>query len=258
MKTIISGRGLCEEHTALGFIVTFADPGVLEAVAPDWDWVWIDCQHGTHNAASMRGCLDAANAWEIPAIVRVPCLDEGAILHALDYGAAGVMVPMVDTPEAAAAAASAAKFPPLGRRSFGSQRLMIREGAEYGPRSNLDTLLVVQIETATALANVAEIAAVPGVDVFFLSPFDLAVSLGHEPGKPWPDNQLESIMETFAGVARETGKAWGAYLPAPAEAELGMKHGCQLLSVATEAALLRDGSRCKADGARADREAANP
>jgi len=253
MKNSISGRSLCE-RTSLGFLVSFADNGVLETVAMDWDWVWIDCQHGTHTLNSMRSCVDAANAWGIPGIVRVPCLDEGAILHALDAGAAGVMVPMVDTPEAAAAAVDAAKFPPLGRRSFGSQRLLIREGAGYGPRSNRDTLVMVQIETATALANVAAIAAVPGVDVVFLSPFDLAVSLGHEPGQPWPDGELAGIMDTFASVTRDSGTAWGAYLPQPAEARRAMQRGCQLLCVTTDVALLRAGSRSKAEVANTDRE----
>lgn len=230
--------------------MSFAEPGFIELLAPDWDWIWIDQQHGTMDVQSMRACVDACRLHDVPAVVRVPCLDEGAILHALDFGADAVMVPMVDTAEEAARAVKAAKFPPVGQRSFGGQRILIRAGMDYARNANEETLLIVQLETTTAMANIDEIAAVPGVDVLYVSPWDLAMSTGYTLGEPWPETFLVETLARFAEVAGKHDKIVGSFLLGRENVQLGVRYQNSLICAAIDTHVIREGSKLCAAGLR--------
>jgi 4-hydroxy-2-oxoheptanedioate aldolase len=180
--------------------------GVIERIGPDWDWMWIDGQHGQLGYAEILDLVRACDLVQRPAIVRVPGHEFGPIGRALDAGAAGVIAPCVDTPEQARAVVNAAKFPPLGKRSYGGRRPIDRHGRTYSDNANDDILLVAQIETPEAIGNVEAIAAVPGVDALFLGPDDLMLRRGHSMTAPRNKESLGKDMELVANACRKHGK----------------------------------------------------
>ena len=97
----------------LGLNIMYPSPGVVERIGANWDWIWLDGQHGEIGYAEMLALVRACDLINRPALVRVPGHEAGPIGRALDLGAAGVIVPCVDTPEQAQSLVEAAKFPPL-------------------------------------------------------------------------------------------------------------------------------------------------
>lgn len=153
-------------------------PLVVEIVADaGWPVLLIDQQHGVGGNAEMVACLTAARAAAVPALVRVPRLDVGLVGRALDAGAQGVMVPMMDTARDAARLVEAVKYPPLGARSFGPFRAKYLVDGDYVGVANGWTIACGQIETEAAVENIDAISAVPGLDMICLGPNDLALSL---------------------------------------------------------------------------------
>ncbi len=151
--------------------------GVEIAADAGWDAVMIDQQHGAGGNPELLGCLTAARAAGVPAIVRVAQLDYGLIGRALDAGAQGVMVPMVQTPEDAARLVHAVKYPPLGGRSIGPYRARLLIDGDYFAAANGWTIACGQIETALAVENIDAICATEGFDMICIGPNDLAISL---------------------------------------------------------------------------------
>ncbi|MDT4839214.1 5-keto-4-deoxy-D-glucarate aldolase [compost metagenome] len=110
-------------------------------------------------------------------MVRVPWLEPGIIMKALDAGAYGVICPMINTAEQAAQLVSYVRYPPLGVRSFGPTRASISAGANYGVEANDSILCFAMIETRQAMENLAEICATPGLDGVYIGPADLTIGL---------------------------------------------------------------------------------
>jgi 4-hydroxy-2-oxoheptanedioate aldolase len=135
------------------------------------DYVVVDQQHGAVEPATLMAMLQAIGGAGAAPLVRVARNEPFAIGQALDLGAAGVIVPMVESGEEAAAAVAACRYAPEGIRSFGA----LRAGAGERP------LCLVMIETRTGLEHAAEIAATPGLDGIYVGPSDLALSLGLQP-----------------------------------------------------------------------------
>jgi 4-hydroxy-2-oxoheptanedioate aldolase len=211
-------------------------PGALgvEAVGSiGFDWVLIDMQHGCIDYGEALTMIRAADAAGICPIVRVPWNEPGIIGKSLDAGALGILVPMIQTADDARRTVDACLYPPSGRRSFGPVRVGARDGAGYFAGANDRVAVIPMIETAEALANVDEIAAVAGVDALFVGPFDLSISLGLAPG----DNDGEPVFDdaitrVLAAVARE-GKA-AAVLSNAAVAPLRVEQGFRMISVTTD------------------------
>src|ERR671918_653053 len=139
-------------------------------------WIGLDGQHGLYDDRAVRDALHVITT--VDALVRVPSHEVGAIGRALDAGARGVIVPMIETAEEAALAAAAVRYPTVGARSWGPF-------AEYWGRqeiavdeANSQAVCGVMVETRRGLDNVEEIAATPGVDMIFVGPYDLSISLG--------------------------------------------------------------------------------
>lgn len=145
--------------------------------AGGYDCVVLDTQHGAIGWDQLGDLVRAIDLNKVPSLVRVGGVDAVQIMRALDLGAAGVIVPMVSTPEQAQAAVSATRYPPLGERSFGKVRTYY--GSEQAEPE--EPLCFVMIETAQALDNLAAIAAVDGVDGLFVGPVDLALAMGLGP-----------------------------------------------------------------------------
>jgi len=190
----------------IGLCIMYPSPGVIERIGPDWDWIWLDGQHGEIGYSEMLQLVRACDLVRRPAFVRVPGHEAGPIGLALDMGATGVIVPCVDTPEQAQAVADAAKFPPLGKRSYGGRRPVDFRGRAYSDSANDDTLLVVQIETPQAVESAEGIAAVPGVDALFLGPDDLMLRRGFKMDVPRSRETLGADMEAVIRACRKHEK----------------------------------------------------
>lgn len=162
-----------------------------------FDWVIIDTQHGGVSEAGLLPIVQALGLSSTPAFVRVNWLDPALIMRAVDLGAAGVVVPMVNTADAAASAVRAVRYPPDGIRSFGPVRSYYAvDGAREEP------LCIAMIETAEAMANLEAIAATPGLDGLLVGPVDLALSMGLGLSLEMPEQVLDAI-ERVANVCRD-------------------------------------------------------
>ncbi|REK18161.1 MAG: hypothetical protein DWQ37_04520 [Planctomycetota bacterium] len=142
-----------------------------------WDWVILDMQHGSANIETAYECMHTLHAAGTRPLLRTSVDVPSEVQRALDLGALGVIVPMVNDVDQARAVARAAKYPPLGCRSVGSD-LPWHYGKDYYETANQRTLLLVQIEHIDAVNQVEQIMAVPGVDGCFIGPTDLALSMG--------------------------------------------------------------------------------
>jgi 4-hydroxy-2-oxoheptanedioate aldolase len=150
------------------------------------------------------------------------------------------MIPHVSTPEQARELVQAVKFPPLGDRGLdGAGRdanYWVGAPKDYTTRANRETLLVVQIETPQALENATAIAAVPGVDVLFIGPADMALRLGCTPSVN--DAKMMEAQKKVAAAARQHGKAWGRPVGTAAEARVIIEVGAQLVAFGNDFAAL--------------------
>jgi 4-hydroxy-2-oxoheptanedioate aldolase len=142
-----------------------------------WDWIILDLQHGSCNWETAYECIHIIRAAGARPLVRVGIGQTSDVQKALDLGAGGVIVPMVNSREESLRMAAAAKYPPLGERSMGGDP-HYHYGHDYAERANQATLLLVQIEHIQAVENVEAILDVPGVDGCFVGPTDLALSMG--------------------------------------------------------------------------------
>ncbi|KAI4092730.1 MAG: hypothetical protein L6R37_007536 [Teloschistes peruensis] len=154
----------------------------------------------------------------------------------------GIIVPLLNTVEDAKALVKSAKFPPTGQRGFGSPFAMERFGnitqTEYLQQANDSLLTIVQIETRDALHNVDAIAKVPGIDVLFCGPFDLGNNIGHPILDGTMHDELKEAVAKIQRVAKDNKKASGIYATSGDQARQYADQGFNMVSVATDAALL--------------------
>ncbi|KAG9948020.1 Phosphoenolpyruvate/pyruvate domain-containing protein, partial [Aureobasidium melanogenum] len=173
------------------------------------DGVIVDCEHGHIGDDSMHNSVAAISSMGVSPIIRVRGFTPDILKRALDTGAHGLMVPMVNTATDAENVVRYSKFPPLGLRGQGSAFPAIGHGLttpEYMKTANETLLTIVQIETKEGVANVDEIAAVPGVDYLFIGPNDLAQSvLGYTPARGDEPEFVDAIQKIVT-AARKHGK----------------------------------------------------
>ena len=199
-------------QAAFGCALGFPAPEIVEMLGLlGFDWVLIDCEHGSMNEESAEAMIVSATLHDITPIVRVPVNRPEVILRYMDRGAMGVQVPHVNTKEQATAAVQAVKYYPLGSRGMGAGRPaewgITGSRGEYLDWANRETLVCVQIEEAEAVKNLGEILTVPEVDVFFVGPADLSQSLGY-PGQQSHPVVQETVDRCLAQI-KAAGKVSG-------------------------------------------------
>ncbi len=254
-----------------GAWLTLTEPlvGYLLAGA-GFDWLCVDEQHGGAGPADTAALIGAAAAAAAGAggagaggagsgaggvatqvLVRVPWNRPEHIGRALDSGARGVIVPMVESAAEAADAAAACRYPPRGRRSWGPSRTGYTvPGAGAVAESNDRVLCLVMIETPAALDRVEEIAAVPGVDGIFVGPFDLSIALGRPVDEMLADGAPGAPLPRIAAACRAAGVIAGAYAGSVDRAAALRDRGFDLLAVASDTDLLQSAARAAAADAR--------
>lgn len=187
-----------------------------------FDWLCVDLQHGLIDYKDLVPMLQAIQATSCIPFVRTTWNDTAEVNKALDAGAQGIIVPLVNSAEDARRAVSAMRYPMSGGiRSTGPTRAGVVLGAEYVAHADNEVALLVQIETAEALANVDSIAATPGVDCLYIGPADLAMSMGIVPTgstAQWQASVFDvpehrAACATILAAARKHGKAAVAHVP---------------------------------------------
>ena len=201
------------------------------------DWVCIDTQHGLIGYDVMLPMLQAISAGGVPSFVRVPWNEPGSIMKALDAGAGGVIVPMINSVDEARAAVAACRYAPDGIRSMGPIRARDVEPDWRHP------LCVVMVETVAAVARADEILAVPGIDAVFIGPNDLAVSAGLDSSYEGSHPEHRRLIEAILASAQKSGVAAGIMCGSPEVAlqwhevgfvMLGLQSDTRLLAAASE------------------------
>jgi 4-hydroxy-2-oxoheptanedioate aldolase len=202
-----------------------------------FDWVCIDLQHGLIGYHEMLPMLQAVALAGLPSIVRVPWNEPVSIMKALDAGAGGVIVPMVNSVAEAEAAVGACRYPPDGVRSWGPTRAALGV-PDFSPElANRSVVCAVMVETVQALEHLGEIVAVPGVDAVYIGPSDFAISMGFAPRSDQPEHRR--LLETVPEVCREYGVAAGIACGSPELFARWRQAGYTMLSVPSDMVLLR-------------------
>jgi 2-dehydro-3-deoxyglucarate aldolase len=195
----------------VGAVVSLPAPEVTELFAAlGFDWLWVDMEHGPLGIRDAQALLQAAGPG-CPCLVRVPVGEEVWIKKALDIGAAGIIVPQVNSAEHAQRVVSLCKYPPGGVRGVGLARAQGygTRFQEYLANANDQLVVVIQAETADAVANIESIAQVPGIDAILIGPFDLSSSLG-KPGA-LDDPEVTSAIARVRDCCQGAGVKLGAF-----------------------------------------------
>jgi 4-hydroxy-2-oxoheptanedioate aldolase len=240
-------------HSGTPLLATFVETPhravahVLGAVG--FDVLIPDGEHAAFSPRDIEELIVGADLAGIPSLVRVPSTAPSTLAHALDSGAAGVLVPLVNTAEAAQAAALAARYPPEGLRGAGPGRATLYglEREEAIANARAETVVAIQIETGTAVQNFDAILAVDGIDLIFVGPNDLSHSLGRP-----PEEELRAVIDDVLQRASAAGRLTGILAPTAQLAARYRAAGCSLLVTGTDLACMAAGARGILAGARGE------
>jgi len=252
-------NSLKANRPAFGAWLTLPSPLVGRTIAlasPHISWVCIDCEHGLTNLHSTSGSTlfeTIASISPSPTsgpstIVRIPATGFSSstswqIKLALDAGARGVMIPMVGTAEKAKEIVQDCRFPPVGRRGFGSPVTHTVWGVtagEYLNTANDSVLVMVQIETKEGMQNVDAIAAVEGIDVLFIGPYDLSLSHSYPPPSPDPVPEVETLIQNIKAAAKKHGKYCAIYCSSAEQAARRAADGFDMINVTSDVGALTE------------------
>lgn len=233
-------RQPADHEIALGAWLSLGSPAVAELLGhAGFDWVLIDQQHAAVGPSEMLELVRAVASSGAAPIVRIAANTPEYFAHALDAGAHGIMVPMVEDREAAEAAVRAFTYPPNGTRSIGGYRAHLAFGMARG--EYLDSppaSLIVQIEHRRAIDNVEEIASVPGIDVLFVGPQDLSASYGLRPSLEIGHPRMREAIDALVRAARVHGVGLGSLCSGVDSAREYVDAGFSMLAIGTDAAML--------------------
>ena len=227
-------------------------PIVAEIVAREgFTAVTLDSQHGMWDLASLVTGIAAVRRAGSAPIVRVPLGDFAMVSRVLDFGAEGIIAPMINTAADAHAFAAAAKFPPIGERSWGPHRATMLAGIadqkHYLANGNDNIVTLAMIETRTALANIDAIAATPGIDGLFLGPSDLSIALSDGRTLDPESKVVEAELDRVVAAAQKAGKIPGAFCASAERALAVAKRGMRFCAVSSDIGFLRAGTRAQLD-----------
>lgn len=233
-------RRRVREDSVIGTTVGIPSAMVVEALgATQFDALCIDAEHSPLSIEGLESLIRAADLAPKPAIVRVPEVGH-YIARVLDLGAAGIIVPRIETASQAEEVVQRARYAPEGRRGAGTGRGQAYGAGltEYVRTANAELLVAIQIETAQGLAAADAILATPGIDAVVIGPFDLATSLGVEMGSP---AHRDAIADIFAAAERH-GVAKGAFVFDAADVPGYLQQGATLLLVGMDIAWMLAGA----------------
>jgi 4-hydroxy-2-oxoheptanedioate aldolase len=219
--------------------LTMPEPLGAELLARQgWPALVLDLQHGAIDDPGALRLLQTLQGLGTLPLLRVPWLDPGAVMRALDRGAQGVICPMIESAEQAERFVRACLYPPRGIRSWGPVRAGIGGAGDYARVANDQVAPIVQIETLGALSQLDDILALPGLAAVFVGPNDLAWALGHGPGSDREEPELLELLLDIPARARARGVQAGIHCASAAYARRMVQAGYRLITIGSDASFL--------------------
>jgi 4-hydroxy-2-oxoheptanedioate aldolase len=206
-----------------------------------FDSLCIDLQHGTNEWNNVLPMLQAISQTDVVPFVRVNWNNPNDIMRALDLGAYGVIVPLINNAKEAAAAVAACRFPPVGYRSNGPIRAAQYGGSDYVANANDEIIVMAMIETKEGLANLDAICATPGLDAVYIGPADLSFALGMPPRADNPDPLHMSTCDKIRDAAHKAGIKAVMHCASGAFAAGAVKRGFDMVMVTSDITCLVSG-----------------
>lgn len=238
MRTNAAKAKLKSGETTYGTWLSLGDLYATRTIARSgFDWLTLDMEHSAIDWSQATTLFAAiADAGCVP-LARVPEGTHFYIKRALDAGAWGIVVPMVDTVEQARIAIAAAKYPPTGNRSIGGGMNSLNfetSSAEYYLKANDEIMVILMTESPTGIKNAPEIYSLPGVDAIFIGPNDLRYQMRKKDGTfPTPEEHEAAVQEVIR-VGKKTGCPTGIHAMSAEEALMRHEQGMRFLAVGSE------------------------
>lgn len=234
--------------THIGTFLSIGSPAVTELAAEcGFDWVLIDLEHGCESEAALPNQLRALRGSNMLAIVRVSAPHADLISRVLDWGAHGIMVPHVNTVEEARHCVDAAYYPPRGHRGLSRTVRTYGYGMRLPEGEMPKPIILAQIETASAVDQAGEIAAVEGIDALFIGPADLSFDLKAQKAARSYDECVDVIVK----AARDHGKGCGILVRHADDKEKLKALGFTWIAMDSDLSLVREGFKKNLAAARA-------
>ncbi len=213
-------RLLAAGKPALGTFCLGGSPLIAETLGrAGYDFVIVDLQHGESQPGNLLGMLQAVSCTPATPLVRITANQPVDIQRALDLGAYGLVIPMVNTRAEAEVVLQSVRYAPGGTRSWGPLRGWLYGGPDYFANARDELLIVAMLETAEAVRSAKEILSVPGIDACFIGPNDLSIALGFPSELSVYPRPVEDAILAIRDAAVATGKAAGIYTPSAAAAK---------------------------------------
>jgi len=200
------------------------------------DWINFDLQHGVLGVETLTAMIQAMSYSQTVPIVRVPSNELSIINNALDFGALGVIIPLVNCREDAEKAVRSARYAPKGIRSW-AQRAAAAD-PDYAASANTELMVIPQIETGMSLQNLEEIVCTDGIEAVFCGPYDLSMSLGLF--RQFKDPRFIKALDSIVSTCRAHDVAPGI-LAAIGSVEENLRMGFKLISLGGDLPTLKDG-----------------
>ena len=206
-----------------------------------FDALCVDLQHGTSEMNNVLPMLQAISQTDVVPFVRVNWNNPNDIMRALDLGAYGVIVPLINNAKEAAAAVAACRFPPVGYRSNGPIRAAQYGGSDYVANANDEIIVMAMIETKEGIANLDAICATPGLDAVYIGPADLSFALGMPPRADNPDPLHMATCDKILAAAHKAGIKCVMHCATAAFAAGAVKRGFDMVMVTSDITCLVTG-----------------
>ena len=235
-------QGLREGRRLVGLWSSLSSAAATEILADSgFDWILIDTEHAPNETPMVADQLRAASLGSASPVVRPAWNDQVILKRLLDVGVQTLLVPFIQSPDEAARAVAATRYPPRGVRGVATVHRSNRYGrvSDYFKRADDEMCVLVQLETRAAVEALEEIAAVDGVDAIFVGPSDLAASLGHLGNNAHPD--VRGTIENACRRAQAIGKPIGILAPIETDAHAYLDMGFAFVAVGSDVVVLRKG-----------------
>ena len=230
-----------QQETSLGIWCNLSNIHLAEIVARSGvGWICFDLQHGLMDYRDLTRLLPAVCGLPVTPLVRVAANEADQIGKALDAGAHGIIVPIVNSAADARRAVESCRYPPEGIRSCGPMRDVMLEGFSYLETANSQVACIAMIETEEGLANVDAIAAVDGLDALFVGPMDLCYGLGLVPGS-FGDERFTAALRKIIDACSRYKRAAGTFGYTPELAAQALQDGFHFVSIGTDISFFRAG-----------------
>ena len=209
-----------------------------------WDSLTIDMQHGAISQSDVLQIFQAISTTDVVPMARLNWNEPGQIMKVLDYGAYGIICPMVSNREQAEKFVQACLYPPKGYRSFGPTRGFMYGGSDYVEHANDEILKIAMIETKQALQELDKIMSTKGIDGVYIGPADLSLAIGEKPGfdKPEEHPTYEQMLNILRHAKKHNLIA-GIHNATPEYAKKMIDLGFQIVTVGSDKIFMNDGGR---------------